>query len=875
MPTNPWEMDWTQAQPAAPSYPGVIPGRPQAVRPAEAERLEISREQLALQQAAADRAAAKDAREAAEDADKAGKRDNARLSAISSLRNVIDQIDEVAFDSADNSGWFETGRSGAFVRSMPTFMQAGSAAYDLAGNIKTIDANAAFNALAEMRQNSPTGGALGAITERELDLLRSSIANLDPNLSQETFFGNLADAKKVYIDMLSRLDPAAAEEIRAKPGIQFDDEGNALLVSVPGDNREPTDPMGVMPPDPPAGGDGGGGNVMFRGIPGLEGDYSAASLATGFGRGVGSLVEGFGDLLGIATNPVGQALYNAAGVNGRYDTGTIIREATGLPDNPDSVSDAATKAGSAALTGSLAARGLASMFNPGTAQAVLSTIGRTPVQDTVAGGAAGLGALAGRNSGVPGGEVAGALVGGLAGYGGANAAARATAPRVSSPVVEAAARQGIDLLPADVGGRGTKVVTSAARSSPFSASRVANAAGRSQEQLAAASRRVAGDPVDSDVAGEIIRGSAERYTRQTAERGSRLYDRAYAGAKGVKIKPLQTLAAIDEQIARLEQNPAAGSVLNDLRALRGKIEGGVSVQGLRDARTSLSQGVYDGKLRSGSDTAMMKSILANIADDIDAGLRNAGRDKSADQFRAADTFWRDRVEHIDQVLQPIIGRDGTKGGEQVVEAIESMARGKSGGNQRLSRLLGNMTEPEARQVRSAIVTRLGRARAGAQNAEGDAFSPATFLTNWNAMTPQAKASLFRDQQMRRDLDDIARIAAGTKASQALNNNSETASALMGSAQGNLAVQSPTSFILGAGAQYVTGRLMASPKFARIVARTSRMNPKAGARSFREQLAVLATREPLLANDIRSILAANDNALPMAASAQDEPDRPQE
>lgn len=845
--------------PAVPSFPGVIPGRPRAPDPIAVRRLEIDERQEA-------RAAAEDAREAEEDAAKIAKLDNSRSNAVGNLRNVIAKIDEVAFDSADNAGWFETGRSGALVRSLPTFMQAGTGAYDLAGNIKTIDANAAFNALAEMRANSPTGGALGQITERELDLLKSSIANLDPNLSQETFFANLGNAKKIYLDMLERLDPDAAEEARQQPGIRFNEDGTQALVSVEGDDpRPPINPMGLGAssgaPPPPSDG------PTFDGV------------TTRLAEGTGSIVEGFGDLLGIVTNPAGQLMYDALGYNQRYDTGTILREATGLPDNPLPVNDTVIKGASAALTGSLAARGLATAASPGVAQGVLSTVGRSPVRDTAAGAGAGAGALAGRESGIPGGEVVGALAGGLAGYGGANAAARAMGPRAANPVAEAAARQGVDLLPADVGGRGSKIVTSAARSSPFSASSVSNAAERSQGQIADAARRVAGKEVDSDVAGEIIRGSAERYTRQTAQRGSRLYDRAFEGAKGVKIKPLQTLAAIDEQIARLEQNPAAGGMLGELQTLRGKIEGGVSVQGLRDARTALSQGVYDGKLRSGADAAMMRGILGNIADDIDAGLRSAGRDRSAGQFRTADKFWSERVEHIDQVLQPIIGRDGTKGGEQVVEAIESMARGKAGGNRRLSRLLGNMTLAEASQVRSAIVGRLGKARAGNQNAEGDAFSPATFLTNWNAMTRQAKTTLFSDQQMRRDLDDIARLAGGTKASQSLNNRSETASAFMGSAQGNFAVQSPASFIFGAGAQYVTGRLMASPRFARIVAKTSKMNPRAGARSFGEQLGILAGREPLLAGDARALQdaftrAANDNAMTASAARGEERDEGQ-
>jgi hypothetical protein len=48
----------------------------------------------------------------------------------------------------------------------------GSGAADLRALLDTIGANLAFNELGEMRSNSPTGGALGQVTERELAYIR-------------------------------------------------------------------------------------------------------------------------------------------------------------------------------------------------------------------------------------------------------------------------------------------------------------------------------------------------------------------------------------------------------------------------------------------------------------------------------------------------------------------------------------------------------------------------------------------------------------------------------------------------------------------------------------------------------------------------------
>lgn len=850
-------LDEPTPQPAPQQPSGPIYGAPRLPpqdSPAEIERLRLAQQE----------AAAKAAKEAQEKADKETKFQNAQSSAISSLQNVLDKLDEVALDAADNRGWFETGTSGSLMRK---YGPSGTAAYDLAANIKTIDANSAFTKLQEMRDNSPTGGALGQVAVQELEMLMASIANLDPNQSQGQFMDNLAGAKKAYLDMLRRLDPAAADAYATKPGIRFKEDGSPVLAT-------PADGSAALPdgqvllgygknedgspypiygyPSDPSGGDS---PPSDGGSPDNGGRYSLENISRALAAGTGDLVEGAANIPGLIINPINTMAGRALGYKGyTSDFGQAVRDALGLPEGNQTVS-AINQAGGAALTGSLAGRGAAMLANPGAWQNALARFGATPGRDMIAGAGAGAGGEIGREVGGLPGQVAGTLAGGLAGYGGGNALLRAGTPRTPTPLAEAASRQNVDLLPADVGGRGTRIMTSGARSSPIGSGGVERAAQRTQQQIGAAADRAArsqADEATTDVAGQGVRSAAERYTKATSARGSRLYDRAYEAAKGVRIKPLQTLAAIDDQLARLRENPSpdAASMARELQGLRTNIENGVSVRGLRDARTNLSSGVFDGKLRSGPESAMYKSILGNIADDIDLGLRNAGREGAANMFRRADAFWKGRIEHIDEVLQPILGAG--KSGEEIVSTLEGMARGQRGGNARLSRLLANMTEEEAGNVRAVVVDRLGKANPGAQNAEGDVFSAATFLTNWNKMTPQAKTSLFSDSKLRANLNDIAMLAEGTKASQALNNTSNTAAAGIGAAYGAGAATSPLKTIMAAGGQLLTARLMASSGFARILARTSKMPEASARRSLADQLKVLATREPALAADARAL-----------------------
>lgn len=81
---------------------------------------------------------------------------------------------------------WNTGFTGSLLSAVP-----GKPAYDLKQNIETLIANAGFDTLQEMRDNSPTGGALGQVSERELSLLQSAAQNLLQSQSQEQFQQNL------------------------------------------------------------------------------------------------------------------------------------------------------------------------------------------------------------------------------------------------------------------------------------------------------------------------------------------------------------------------------------------------------------------------------------------------------------------------------------------------------------------------------------------------------------------------------------------------------------------------------------------------------------------------------------------------------------
>lgn len=837
---------------------------------------------------------------------KAAKRNDTDAAAVSRLRSIIDKIDSIAIDAADNGGWFETGASGEFARNIPAWASAGATrpAHDIAANLKTIDANTAFSELQKMRENSPTGGALGNVTEKELSLLKASVANLDPNQSHPQFLGNLAAAKRSYLDMLRRLDPGKADEYALKPGIRWRDDGSAILTMASGpDDRKPEDPWGLLPAGlnggapgaaPPGGAapQPGGGPAGSGGTPPappsspsmFSGDYSPEALGRGLAQGAGSVVAGIGDIPGmLGGNMIGQAWYNllrryGQDVPASYDMGSELRKLTGLPENKN-WTDSAVRGGTAALTGSLAAKGIGAGLQPGAMKNALGVMAAQPGRDMAAGAAAGGGASLARGMG--GGDAAqlgAALGGGLLGYGGANAAYKALQPKNPSQMAQLAAKYNVDFLPADSGSPVARIMTGAAKASPISASPIVGAAEQAQSSLAAAAGRVAreqagGDIPTTDQAGEFLRDAAKRYNAKTRDIGNTNYEKVWRdpAASSLTIPARNSIAKLDEMIEQLQSAPNTNSTaLNNLAKLRADLAKGMTAENMHALRSEIRDGVYDGGLRSTRDQGRMKAIGAAMSDDMLGYLDRTGLGRTSNAIRKADNYWQKRVEHIDQVLQPIIGKNEQIGGEQIVSRIESMTRGKMGGNKRLSRLLANMAEPERQQVRATLIDRLGRASEGAEGE--DAFSAMRFISNWDKMTPQAKATVFKDGGLRTSLDDVAELAKGMQTSEKLARYDPTNKASLAgnvSLQTGLAVLSPVSFISGIGAQYVTGKLLSSPKFARMLAKTPELKDP---RTFIQQLGTLGTREPLLRADAAALQQHLLRAMgqsPAGAMAQEE------
>jgi len=108
-----------------------------------------------------------------------------------------------AIDKAINLIAPHTAGVGAWMKIIPATPQ--KTLHEL---LNTIRANIGFDALQEMRANSPTGGALGQVSEMENKLLQSVQGSLSQELSPSELAENLKTIKQNYAEMLKETGQA-------------------------------------------------------------------------------------------------------------------------------------------------------------------------------------------------------------------------------------------------------------------------------------------------------------------------------------------------------------------------------------------------------------------------------------------------------------------------------------------------------------------------------------------------------------------------------------------------------------------------------------------------------------------------------------------
>lgn len=217
---NPWEMDWSQPQQGA-----FTIGSPDPFKAASEERAQAAEARAQQDQARETATAPFEARKAEADAITAEARaveaqreleagggpeaQKRKLwAARGKARNILDTLNQMREKVSGRS----TGLMGQVFGEV-----GGTDALDLQRLADPVVANLAFDRLQEMREQSKTGGALGAVSERELALLSSSVASLDIRQSPEQLLRNIDAIEKHYKRFVLSLEGVNPDDFKFDP----------------------------------------------------------------------------------------------------------------------------------------------------------------------------------------------------------------------------------------------------------------------------------------------------------------------------------------------------------------------------------------------------------------------------------------------------------------------------------------------------------------------------------------------------------------------------------------------------------------------------------------------------------------------------------
>lgn len=296
---------------------------------------------------------------------------------------------------------------------------------------------------------------------------------------------------------------------------------------------------------------------------------------------------------------------------------------------------------------------------------------------------------------------------------------------------------------------------------------------------------------------------------------------------------------INPRIAALQQNLAA-----DLQAGGGQIP----YSALKRIRTDIGEQISDFSLSPETPTRELKQLYAALSRDMEAAAQSQGPQAVAAAKRA-NNYTRAAADRLEQV-QRVIDKNG--GGEAIYNAAMS---GTRDGGTTLRAVMQSLPQDGQKAVTSAVIKRMGLANPGAQDATGEAFSAATFLTNWNRVSPEAKRALFDryGKDFSRDVDRIARVADNVKSgSQVFANPSGTANRAAAMTYGAALVGSlftgGTSGLLASGlGANGAARWLTNPNTVQMLARATTL-PEASVPAFINYLTQQAnkTQDPDMA-----------------------------
>lgn len=210
------------------------------------------------------------------------------------------------------------------------------------------------------------------------------------------------------------------------------------------------------------------------------------------------------------------------------------------------------------------------------------------------------------------------------------------------------------------------------------------------------------------------------------------------------LAPATTGSFVQPRIAALRQNILADTMDTMHSTYGGQtINKGMPVSATRAIRTSIGKEAASRAISGTPEQAEFKQIYRGLSEDIRLAAQQAdaaqgpqpnNRGPAERSFDRGNDLYRAGMDRI-KTVQPFASKDAP---EQAYNAL--MQSGKENVST-MRAVKKSVSEDTRATVAATTIDRMGKAKPGQQNDTGDVWSPETFLTNWNQLTPKARAEL--------------------------------------------------------------------------------------------------------------------------------------
>lgn len=308
---------------------------------------------------------------------------------------------------------------------------------------------------------------------------------------------------------------------------------------------------------------------------------------------------------------------------------------------------------------------------------------------------------------------------------------------------------------------------------------------------------------------------------------------------------------------------------------------GIPFRTLKNLRTSIGDEAASNAIMGTPEQGQFKRLYGAMSQDMRqavnaADRRNAGvevgpllpsQQPGAVALNKANDYYSKAMSRAEE-LGSIANRNTPEG------AYTAVAKSLESGPTIYQRLRGAVT-PETRQkIVASVIDDLGKASPGQQGVEGDAWSPRTFLTNYNKIDTQARSELFKripgGERLAADLKDVAKAAEMvSEGSKVWANPSGTTPAMVSRATlGALTVGAFFQPFTAAGTagglligNQASQRLLLNPRFVNWLARAPKVRPQE-AQSYAQRLIGVAqmTNDKQFQQDVSDYLSSVENGI---------------